>query len=158
MIHAISLAAILFGIWLLLSGHYTPLLLGIGGLSAILAVVVAFRMDVVDHEGHPLRLGLRILAYWPWLAWQIVRANLDVSRTILSPSLPISPEAFPFRSGQQTELAQVIFANSITLTPGTVTVAEENGELVVHALTRQGADDIRSGAMDRKVTALEGRP
>ena len=156
-IHAISLAAILFGLWLLLSGHYTPLLIGIGGASAIFAVVVALRMDVVDHEGHPLRLGLRVLGYWPWLLWQILRANLDVSRAILSPSLPISPETFPYRAGQKTELGQVVFANSITLTPGTVTVAEEDGELVVHALTGHGADDIRGGEMDRRVTALEGR-
>ena len=76
---------------------------------------------------------------------------------MLSPSLPISPRLFVLRAGQGTDLGQVIYANSITLTPGTVTVEIENRELVVHALTEEAAQSLRSGAMDRRVTALEGR-
>lgn len=157
MLHAISLAAVLFGLWLLLSGHFTTLLLSLGGVSAILVVVIAARMDVVDHEGHPIRLGLRALTYWPWLALQIVVSNIDVARRILSPSRPIQPEVFTLRAHQRTDLGQVIFANSITLTPGTVTVECENGELIIHALTREAADELRKGRMNRLVAAFEGQ-
>lgn len=157
MSHAVSLAAVLFGLWLLLSGHYTPLLLGIGAAAAALSVVVAMRMDVVDHEGHPVEMWPRIVAYWAWLLAEIVRANVDVSRRVLTPSLPIEPVLFEVQATQQSDLAQVVYANSITLTPGTVTVAAENGVFAVHALSRNAADDIRGGAMDRRVTALEQR-
>ena len=157
MLHAISLAAVLYGLWLLLSGHFTTLLLSLGGASAILVVIIAARMDVVDHEGHPIRLGFRAFTYWPWLAWRIVVSNVDVARSILSPWRPIRPEVFTLRAHQRTELGQVIFANSITLTPGTVTIECENGELIVHALTREAADDLRKGRMNRLVAAFEGR-
>lgn len=156
MFHAISLSAVLFGVWLLLSGHYTPFLLGLGGISTILVVAIALRMDVVDHEGHPVHLGLRILGYWLWLIVQIIWANVDVARRVLSPSLRISPRMLRVRAMQRTELGRVIYANSITLTPGTVSVELEGTEILVHALSAEAADDLRGGAMSRMVTSMEG--
>lgn len=156
MIHATSLSAVLFGVWLLLSGHYTPLLLGLGGVSALLVVAISLRMDVVDHEGHPLHLGLRILWYWPWLMVQVLRANVDVARRVLSPSLPISPRMFKVRATQRTDLGRVIYANSITLTPGTVSVELEGSVILVHALTAEAAEDLREGTMNRLVVGVEG--
>jgi multicomponent Na+:H+ antiporter subunit E len=156
LIHAISLSAVLFGVWLLLSGHYTPLLLGLGGVSTLLVVAISLRMDVVDHEGHPLHLGLRILWYWPWLIVQVLRANVDVARRVLSPSLPISPRMFKVRATQRTDLGRVIYANSITLTPGTVSVELEGSVILVHALTAEAAEDLREGTMNRLVVGVEG--
>ena len=156
MIHATSLSAVLFGVWLLLSGHYTPLLLGLGGVSTVLVVAISLRMDVVDHEGHPLHLGLRILWYWPWLMVQVLRANVDVARRVLSPSLPISPRMFKVRATQRTDLGRVIYANSITLTPGTVSVELEGSVILVHALTAEAAEDLREGTMNRLVVGVEG--
>lgn len=156
MIHATSLSAVLFGVWLLLSGHYTPLLLGLGGVSTLLVVAISLRMDVVDHEGHPLHLGLRILWYWPWLMVQVLRANVDVARRVLSPSLPISPRMFKVRATQRTDLGRVIYANSITLTPGTVSVELEDSVILVHALTAEAAEDLREGTMNRLVVGVEG--
>ena len=156
MIHATSLSAVLFGVWLLLSGHYTPLLLGLGGVSTVLVVAISLRMDVVDHEGHPLHLGLRILWYWPWLMVQVLRANVDVARRVLSPSLPISPRMFKVRATQRTDLGRVIYANSITLTPGTVSVELEDSVILVHALTAEAAEDLREGTMNRLVVGVEG--
>jgi multicomponent Na+:H+ antiporter subunit E len=156
LIHATSLSAVLFGVWLLLSGHYTPLLLGLGGVSTLLVVAISLRMDVVDHEGHPLHLGLRILWYWPWLMVQVLRANVDVARRVLSPSLPISPRMFKVRATQRTDLGRVIYANSITLTPGTVSVELEGSVILVHALTAEAAEDLREGTMNRLVVGVEG--
>ena len=159
MVHTISLAAVLFGVWLLLSGHYTPFLLALGGFSAILVVAIANRMDVVDRDTHPMRLGiriLRVLGYWPWLMFLIMRANVDVARLILGPSLRISPRMFRVRATQRTDLGRVIYANSITLTPGTVTVELEGSEILVHALTAEAAEELRQGEMNRRVVAVEG--
>lgn len=156
MANSISLWVFLYAFWMLLSGHTEPLLLGFGAASCTLVVYIARRMDVIDHEGHPSHLSLKILPYWAWLCWEIVKANIDVAKVILSPKLPISPVMFKTRASQSRELGQVLYANSITLTPGTVTVGLENGILEIHALTIAGAEGVLTGEMDRKVNACKG--
>ncbi len=156
MVHAISLALVLFALWLLLSGHYVPLLIGLGALSVLLGVTIALRMDVVDREGHPIHLSPKALLYWSWLAWEIVKSNVDVARRILSPTLPISPTVIRLKASQNSELGKVIYANSITLTPGTVSIDIDGDKIEVHALTREAAQALRTGDMDRRVTRFEG--
>ena len=156
MVHAISLALVLFALWLLLSGHYVPLLIGLGALSVLLVVTIALRMDVVDREGHPIHLSPKALLYWSWLAWEIVKSNVDVARRILSPTLPISPTVIRLKASQKSELGKVIYANSITLTPGTVSIDIDGDKIEVHALTREAAQALRTGDMDRRVTRFEG--
>ena len=155
LLHSISLGLVLFGVWLLLSGFFEPLLLGLGVLSCVVVVSIANRMDVIDHEGHPNHLGWRILTYWLWLAVEIFKANLDVARRVLDPKLPIHPVLVRVKASQASELGQVIYANSITLTPGTVSMQVEGGEILVHAITREMAEDLEGGEMDRRVTAVE---
>ncbi len=155
---ALGLGGILFGVWLLLSGHYTPLLLGLGVASSVLVVLIALRMDVVDHEGVPLYLGRRVLAYIPWLLLEILRANINVARIILSPSLPVSPIIVHFQASQKTDLGRAIYANSITLTPGTITTGVDGSELEIHALTWADVDGREEDEMDRRVTWLERAP
>ena len=156
LIHSISLGAVLFGVWLLLSGHYEPLFIAFGLVSCVIVVVVTSRMEVIDHEGHPIHLTWRALTYWPWLGWEIVKANWDVAKLVLSPSMPITPTVFRTRASQKTDLGLVIYANSITLTPGTVSVEAGGGYILVHALTREGAAAVEEGAMDRRVTRMMG--
>ena len=156
MANSISLWVFLYAFWLLLSGHYTPLLMGFGAVSCGLVVYIAHRMDVIDHEGHPSHLSLKILPYWVWLCWEIVKSNIDVAKVILSPKLPISPVMFKTKASQSQELGQVIYANSITLTPGTVTVGLVDGVLEVHALTVEGAEAVLTGDMDRRVCTVKG--
>ena len=151
----LSLGLTLFAVWLLLSGIFTPFYIFLGVLSCAISVYIAVRMDVVDHESHPSHLGLRLPGYLLWLAKEIFNANIDVTKRILAPSLPISPTVFRLKASQRDELGQVIYANSITLTPGTVTMDIDDGEFVVHALSRDAADDLAQGEMDRRVTALD---
>jgi multicomponent Na+:H+ antiporter subunit E len=87
---------------------------------------------------------------------QVLRANVDVARRVLSPSLPISPRMFKVRATQRTDLGRVIYANSITLTPGTVSVELEDSVILVHALTAEAAEDLREGTMNRLVVGVEG--
>lgn len=141
--------------WLLLSGHYTPLLLGLGAASVACIVWIAHRMDVIDHEGQPIQLRLSTPLYWLWLLGQILKSNIDVARRILTPGLPISPRVIQVKTHEQTELGKVIYANSITLTPGTVSMRVHEGKITVHALTEDGAQELAAGNMDRRVHALE---
>ena len=154
-VYLITFLAVL---WLLLSGHYTPLLLALGAASCLLVWYISDRMDLVDHEEHPLHLRpVKLVLYWIWLCGQVVISNVDVARRIIDPKLPIHPRLMKVRTSQRTELGQVIYANSITLTPGTVSLRVEGDEIVVHALTREAAEELQSGKMDRQVTRTEGR-
>ncbi|MDH3228333.1 MAG: Na+/H+ antiporter subunit E, partial [Alphaproteobacteria bacterium] len=85
----------------------------------------------------------------------IVKANIDVAKRVWSPSLPISPTLFLLPTSQPGALGQVIYANSITLTPGTVSVSLEDGKILVHAIAKEVGDDLATGEMDRRVTRLE---
>ena len=152
--HALSLGLVLFALWLLLSGIFEPLLLALGVASSAIVVYIAHRMDVIDHEGHPSHLTWRTLLYFPWLVWEIVKANIDVARAIARPSMAIDLRLLDIEAGQKDDLGRVIYANSITLTPGTVTIATEGSAFTVHALTRGSAEGLESGDMDRRVTAM----
>jgi multicomponent Na+:H+ antiporter subunit E len=157
MFHSLSLLVCLAVFWVLLSGFFTPFLLAAGFGSALAVVWFARRMDVVDDEGHPIRLGARALVYWPWLLKEIVKAAWDVSKIILHPKLPISPTMVRFKPSQATDVGLVIHAQSITLTPGTITIECGPGEFLVHGLTRSGAEATIASEMDRRCTACEGR-
>ncbi len=153
--HAISLTLVLAGFWLLLSGYFVPLLLGLGAASVLLVVAITLRMDVVDHEDQPLYLTSRFALYWAWLAGEIIKANIDVVRCIWSPIGAISPTRIRLTATQRTAVGKVTYANSITLTPGTVAMRLEGDQIEVHALTRAAAAGLQDGEMDRRVRELE---
>ncbi len=156
MLRALGLGAILFIFWLLLSGHYTDtLLIGLGLGSCGLVVGLAMRMDLVDHEGVPLQLGGRFWVYFPWLMKEIFIANVNVARVILNPKLPISPVVTHFRASQESDLGKTIYANSITLTPGTITTSIQGQDLEIHALTLKDIDGREEDQMDHRVSWVE---
>jgi multicomponent Na+:H+ antiporter subunit E len=156
MIRNLALAAGLAVLWLLLSGHYDPLFLGLGVASVALTFFIASRMRVVDQEGAPHTLIVRAAIYLPWLMREVIKSNVDVARRILTPSLPIAPRTFTTRASQTTAVGRVLYANSITLTPGTVTIDVRQNEFEIHALTSESAEEVRAGRMDRRVTQVEG--
>ena len=153
--HALNLSLFLFAVWLLLSGHYTPLMLTLGALSTLLVVFLATRADLIDREIQPVLIKPSVLLYWSWLGRKIIKSNIDVARRILNPALSISPTMFTVRADQKTELGRVTYANSITLVPGTVAVDVDEEVITVHALTRAAADDLRCGEMNRRVCDVE---
>ena len=146
----------LAAIWLLLSGLFKPLLMVLGTISVLLTVLLSSRMNIVDLEGNPVMALARYLRYWPWLIVEIVKSSLDVARRVLSPTMPVSPKVFEIRSSQQTQVGRVVLANSITLTPGTVTMDVDGDKLTVHALSREAVEYALGGEMDRRVTRAEG--
>ena len=152
---AVSLTAFLFAFWLALSGHYTPVLIAAGLICAALCTYVVMRARLLDPEGHPIRLLKGAVTYFPWLAWEITKSAWSVAKMILNPALPISPTMTVVKASQRTPAGVATYANSITLTPGTITVGVRGDELTVHALVRDGADDLEAGGMDRRVSRFE---
>lgn len=112
-------------------------------------------MDVIDNEGQPLQLSWRLPVYWAWLLKEIILSNVNVTKCLLSPRLPITPRVLKIKAHEQTDIGKAILANSITLTPGTVSVRVIDDEIIVHALTKKSAQAVLSGEMDRRVQRLE---
>ena len=153
-IKALLLFVFYFVIWLLLSGHYDPLLLTLGVLSCITCLYVTWKAKFIDDEGLPLHLLIRLPIYTVWLFKEIIKANIDTAKIIIINNP--DPQNFRVKSSQKTEAGKVTYANSITLTPGTVTTVLDGDILEVHALSSDMADDVKSGVMDKKVSWLEG--
>ena len=152
---ASTLFLLLFAFWLLLSGHYDLWFMGLGFISSASAVFLARRMGIVDAEGLPLDLVPGLLRYAPWLFGTVMQANFDVARRILHPRLPITPRLIHVPAEQRTAPGQASYANSITLTPGTISLEVGDEEIEVHALSVDAAEDLQSGQMGRRVAALE---
>ena len=157
MLRTISLAAILFLFWLALTGHYSAFLITIGAIASLACVWIGTRMGSNDPEGHPIHLVPRAFIYMPWLIVEVLKSAWNVTRIIVDPRLPISPTMTRVRASQKSAVGIVVYANSITLTPGTITTGVIGHNLTVHAITSDGADDLEGGGMDAKVTQFEGQ-
>ena len=129
--------------------------MGLGFISSASAVFLARRMGIVDAEGLPLDLVPGLPRYAPWLFGTVIQANFDVARRILHPRLPITPTVIRVPAEQRTAPGRVSYANSITLTPGTISLEVSDDEIEVHALSVDAAEDLQSGEMGRRVVALE---
>ncbi len=153
----IALAVVLFGLWLVLSGYFEKAtLVGFGVASVALTVWLTARAGVLDPEGVPTRVFPGILGYMVWLTFEIGKANVVVAREVLRPTLRLSPKMIRVPAYQASDLGKTIFGNSVTLTPGTVTVDVEQDVLVIHALTEDLADVDGIAAMGEKVCAFDG--
>lgn len=150
----VGLTLVLAITWLLWSGLYKPLLLFLGAVSCGLSAWLAVRMGFFELNPF-LRLLPRLPLYWLWLLKEIVKSSWEVATVVLSPKLDLSPTIVDFEAEPQTEMGQTILGNSITLTPGTITLDIHRGRLVVHCLTEDGAKDLENGVMNRRVAALE---
>lgn len=151
---ALALLTLLVAAWLLWSGLFKPLLLGLGVFSCLLTLYVTHRMGYFDTDVFALRFGRRLLGYWLWLAKEVFKSSIDVARIVINPRLPISPKVVKIKAGREHPVDQAILANSITLTPGTLALDVHNGEITVHTLTEAGADDLIKGEMNRRVAEL----
>ena len=160
MLRLILIAVTLYVYWLLLSGHYEPWFVVSGLVLTVAIVAFTYAKGIVDAEGFPIeRLGGGLM-YWPWLAWQIALSAFNVARLILDPRLPISPGMVRVQAKQGTSVGLTTYANSITLTPGTISVevSEPESCIWVHAITRDGADAFEDDAMNERVRRFEEGP
>ena len=147
---------VLTGSWILLSGHWSFFLLSLGIASVVITVLCGIRLKIVDTESVPVHLLPGLIRYTPWLIGQIIQSSLHVARRVLSPTLPISPTIIHIDTQQTDALNSVSYANSITLTPGTISLDVGKDQIEVHALTRESADGLKNGLMAKKVRKMEG--
>ena len=153
---ACALAGILFLLWLLLSGKWVGLLLGLGLVSVAGIAAFTWRLGLLDRESLPLHLlhPLRgIWLYWPWLAGETIKANLAVAKIILARDCSTQQRLFWIPSGQNSDMARAIYANSITLTPGTITVDMAGDRLLIHALNEEMCDSL--GEMAQRIRTVD---
>jgi len=139
--------------WVLWSGIYKPLLLWLGLFSCLLSVWLAQRMGFFQHP-MSLRTILRLPAHWWWLLGEIIRSSVEVARVVLSPSLPISPTVVELTTTEATDAGKVILGNSITLSPGTVTIDVHRDRLLVHCLTQRSASQLQDPEVHRRIARL----
>ncbi len=153
--HTLTLFITLTIFWLLNSGHNTVLMTWLGFISIVFVLYVAHKMDVVDHESQPIHLSLKLPSYFLWLFKELVLSNVAVVKSIWLGNSSISPRLTTIKLSQKTDIGKVIYANSITITPGTVTVDLIGDRIMVHALFKENIDILKAGEMDRRVTQLE---
>lgn len=144
-------ASLIFFFWFMLSGHTEALLIVLGLLSTFLSVYLSKRMNIIDRESYPLHLSLRLLRYYAYLGKEIIKANIDVIKRILTPGQSISPQIITLPASKRSDLGKVIYANSITLTPGTVTLELSGDEIKVHALSKEGAEKMHAGEIAKAI-------
>lgn len=152
--HLLVFAALL-GLWIVLGVTGGHVQLGLGIISGLGVTLVAAHLGLVDAESVPLRLGLRIFRFWGWLAGAILTSAVDVTIRIVKGHTALSPRTANVASAHGSDLLRVIFANSITLTPATVTLSVSDDTLLIHALTEESAADVSHGEMNRRVMELE---
>ncbi len=150
----LTLLFVLAAVWLLWSGLFKPLQLGLGFFSCVITFLLVRRMGYLQNRFFALRYSSRLFTYWAWLVREVIRSSLDVARIIIDPRLPISPRVLEIKTTSDHPIDQVILANSITLTPGTLALDLHDGVIKVHTLTEAGARDLISGEMDRRVAQL----
>jgi len=157
MLRTLLTALTLFALWLLMSGIYNPLIIGLGVASSVIAVITMRRMDnAADAQRMQIHLKpIATLRYWAWLMIEIAKSNWMVTKIILSPDMQMNRHLFKVPYTQKTDLGQTIFANSITLTPGTISVEVEDGTFWVHAVSYASDTMGALAEMDAKVTAIE---
>lgn len=151
---AAGLVVLLAAFWLALSGHYTALLISVGAASVVLVIWISNRMEIVDEE-QPIHITLSLPRYTGWLMIQILIAAWRVARLVWSPRPALRPLVGIVPAEDLSHLAQAIYANSITLTPGTLAMTVDDDSVEVHSLQPAGLDDLRRGAMLDRVRRLE---
>ncbi len=162
-LHKLILALVLFAFWMILSGRTETKFVVYGIITAIVTTWVTYPLLLVSNKSNT-RLyyvfgvsPIKALQYFVWLMWQLWLANVDVLFATTSQDLDIDPKVCRFYFRAENPMATVILANSITLTPGTVTLnVTDDGLYEVHALTKGAAEGLLDGGMQKKVAWLFG--
>lgn len=142
--------------WWLCSGQTSPFLLKSGLVVCLAVAWLTARMGLADEESQPLAMLPRLVRYAPWLFKQVVRSNWDVVRRVWAPRIPIAPQVIEVPCGLQTGFGRATYANSITMTPGTVTIDTGQDTYLVHALHDEAAAGLEQGDMHARVARVEG--
>ena len=150
-------SVVLFSLWLLLSGHYGALLLSLGALSSVFVAWISEKFGLFSNDYSTLKLNLKLPKFLPWFFFEVLKSNIDVSKRILHPKLPIEPNIMTLDASQHGDVATALYANCITLTPGTYSLDLDSNNIEVHSLTKALAEDLQTGEMSKRIAALESK-
>ena len=142
--------------WWLLSWQTNPFLLKSGFVVCLGVALLSSRMGLVDDESQPFAMLPRLVLFGPWLLWQVVLSNWDVVKRVWTPGLGIAPQIIRVPCALKTGFCRATYANSITLTPGTVTIDTGDEGFLVHALHQEAADGLLTNDMHQRVQRVEG--
>ncbi|MFT5358484.1 MAG: multicomponent Na+:H+ antiporter subunit E [Polyangiales bacterium] len=148
---------ILSAVWTLWSWHSEPIVVGFGIFSILFTTYIVDRLGVLDSEGQPYEINIRLLRFIPWLVWEVLVANVQAAKLILSPTLKTRPHLIRVHAPQRTSLGKVIYANTITITPGTITLDIQDDVILVHALSDEMASKDSTGATSKIISWLEAK-
>ena len=158
MVYVIGLVVTLIAFWLGMSGHYTQLLVSLGAVSILVTVLLTLRLTGIDRDTSPYLRIFGLFGYWVWLVGQVAKANWTVIKACLRADLDINPALIKVKTVCKSDLAKTVFANSITLTPGTVTVDVDEDVFLVHGLYEDDAQPENFTEMDRRAArSTDGR-
>lgn len=155
--HLVKWSVLLALFWLLLSGIYQPLIIAFGVISVLIVIYVLKRMDETDSEPKSVATGFRIVRYFTWLTGQIIASSIHVSKLVWGNPKSLSPSLAKISVDEVPDKVRVLYANSITLTPGTLSVDIEDDEITVHALQAQSINELKEGDMEKKITSIWGK-
>lgn len=156
MVYVPGLIAALAAFWFAMSGQTAPLFLALGVLSVLLTLWLCARLGIIDRNASPYHRAPQLMVWLAWLVGEIVKSNIHVLRRVLGPMNSIEPAVVKVNGGCESDLAMTLFANSITLTPGTVTVEVQRGEFLVHALDGAAATPDSFNTMARNAARAAG--
>ncbi len=150
-------AIAMFIFWILLSGEFTFILITSGIIASLIVAYLSHDIFIgkADIKTETRRV-LKFIKYLPWLLWEVILANVEIAYLVLRPKPLIDPQLVRFKPDLKTDLGIVTLANSITLTPGTITVEANREEFIIHAIWQKSAEGIIGGEMQRKVKEIEG--
>ncbi len=152
----IILFSVLYLHWIIWSGKFDAFHLSLGIISSAFVTFMSHGLFIERKKVSTkiIAESIRFIKYVPWLLYQIILSNIHVASLVLSPKMPIEPKIIKYKTKLKSDIALVTFANSITLTPGTITADIIDGEYIVHTLSRKVADDLMSGEMEDKVADI----
>jgi multicomponent Na+:H+ antiporter subunit E len=150
---SIATFIILFVFWMVMAGRFDLLHVMLGMISSLLVTVVSGNLLFKESRKGRGREAVRFVMYVPWLIYQIILANWQVARLALSPRMLelIDPQLIKIKVNVKSDISKVTLANSITLTPGTVTAGIKGNEFLVHTLWQPSKDDLLSREMEKRV-------
>ncbi len=147
---------LLFILWLLLSGHYDSLLLSLGITSCIFITWLSLKLTLFKEDYSTFKFSLNLPRFLPWFFIQVIKSNIDVSWRILHPKLPVDPVITSISVTEHNDIGRAVYANCITLTPGTYTLEMDKEHIEVHSLNSNSGEELQKGAISKRILALEG--
>jgi len=149
---------VLFALWILFNGQWTSeiAVIGVVVCSLLYAFMCAFLDFSPKKEWEVVRRLPVACRYVVFLVGEIFKSGWAVIRFIWSPSQVIQPQVTSFHTVLKTDVCKVLLGNSITMTPGTITVDVRGDEMLVHALDETLAQDLAGSEMETRIAALEG--